>query len=324
LLIEFPFLPCVTIESKQLNELYKDWINNWLAEIHDGIEKHEISSSTCLAGVISEIWINGRLKTDWIGIMKEFLEDDGLPLAYSEDYSKKLFHFNQQWKQSPIHAIFARWWIERIAKVDERDWAETIKSYIQPNGWIYNPKVSVTNVRTRKRTELFMSMHMGCQILKPSEFNGISKDRLIAAINSIPSTKYVSAEYFRYQALRLLDAIDQMATNIAEILTKCQTEPGFSDFSIEDKTDDYMGSKKRVTRDKAVFSPMSTLFALYLAHNFNIPKQLIANWRKKVQHHLTIDPLDIPALQMRDLTPNFGDGTTIFEVLAASVLLQSN
>jgi len=254
--------------------------------------------------------------------MEEYLEKDDLPLAYSEEYGKKLFNFNQ-WRQSPVHAIYARWWIERTIEAEGRDWTHTIKSYIQPSGWIYNPDVSLTNIRTRMRTELFMSMHMGCEILKTSEFEGVPKERLVAATISLPCTGYVSAEYSRYRALQLLDATEQMVTGIQEILTKCQTLQGFADFSIEDKVDDYMGSKKRVTRDVAVFSPISTLYALSLARNLSVPKDLIEDWRSRVQSHLSNDPLDIPALHMRDLAPEFGEGQTIYEVLAAAVLLQS-
>jgi len=322
-LIEFPFLPGARIEATQLNKAHRLWILKWLAEIEEGIEQFEVSSSICLAGLIAETWIYGRPKTDWIGIMREYLEKDDLPLAYSEEYGKRLFKFNQ-WKQSPVHAIYARWWIERTIEAEERDWAQTIKNYIQPSGWIYNPDVSLTNTKTRMRTELFMSMQMGCEILKTYEFEGIPTDRLVAATISIPCTGYVSAEYFRYRALQFLGATEQMVTGIEKTLNKLQIQQGFADFSVEDKIDDYMGSKKRITRDVAVFSPIATLYALSLACNLSVPKDLIEEWKSRVKTHLNNDPLGIPALHMRDLAPEFGDGQTIYEVLAAAVLLQTH
>ena len=58
----------------------KAWMDNVLSNSENGI----VSSSECMAGAVSELMLFGRPKTDWIGIMDEYLETDGVPMAYSE------------------------------------------------------------------------------------------------------------------------------------------------------------------------------------------------------------------------------------------------
>lgn len=319
-MIDFPLLPHLTIEQTAIHPVYFNWIKEWLAENEELIEHRIVSSSRCIAGFISENILYGRPKTDWFGIMKEYLEKDNKLLAYSEEFGKKLFKFNQ-WIQSPIHAIYARWWIEHNLNSCKKDRAGIISNYIQPTGWIYNPKVSETQIRTRMKTELFMSLLMGCEILKSNNYCSIDQDNLIAAAISIPCTSYISAEYFRYRALDTLCATEQMVSGLDSVFTKCKVNSGFADFSLEDKFDDYMGSRKRTSRDQVIFSPITTLHAFSLGSSTGIDPNLINKWKDETREHLSNDPLNIPSFKMRDLVPNFGPRETIFEVLAAAKLL---
>lgn len=321
MLLEHTLLPGLLVSSISLCKEHESWIKDWLTTICNEVEDGIVSSSNCVAGFISENLVYGKQRTDWLGIMEEFLENDESPLAYSEKYGKKLYKFNQ-WIQSPIHAIYARWWIEKNSDKPNINRVKLIESFIQQNGWIYNPTVSETSIKTRMRAELFMSLSMGVEILIRENSEKINKAQLVATAISFPSTGFVSSEYFRFRTLSILEEPGQMVTGVDEVLKKCYVGAGFADFSVEDKIDDYMGVAKRVSRDKAVFTPISTLHAIKLAENCQLDSEKIRTWKQEICSNLEKDPLDIPSLQMRDLEPNFGEGKTIYEVITASKLMQ--
>lgn len=321
-MIEHALLPEVLVSNITLRSEHDFWIKDWLSKTEDEIKNGVLSSSNCVAGYIAEHLVYGKNKTDWLELMKKYLEINGLPLAYSENYGRKLFKFNQ-WKQSPIHAIYARWWIENNLNKQNQKFQKLIMSFIQQNNWIYNPDVSPTNIKTRMRSELFMSLSMATEILVSENFQKINKNQLVASAISIPLTGYVSSEYFRFRTLNFLGEVDQMPKGIDIVLKKCRAEQGFADFSVEDKVDDYMGVAKRATRDKAVFSPISTLHAITLAKGCMLNNEEIESWKEKTKNFLEKDPVCIPALHMRDLKPNFGDGPTIYEIIASAKIMQS-
>lgn len=285
-------------------------------EIENGI----VSSSNCAAGYISEIWIHGHPRTDWLGIMAEYLEADGTPLSYSEDYGRKLFRY-PQWEQSPVHAVYTRWWIENSLGKNTAKWTELIGRFVQPNGWIYNPEVSPTAISKRMRSELFMSLAMGSEMLVSAGISENLMNHLLGAAISLPTTGYISAEYFRFRTLQTLGCTEQMVEGVQDTLRNCRAGPGFADFDVASKIDDYMGSAKRVGRDVAVFSPVSTLQAIALGRGFGIGIDSIREWLNDTATHLAARPLDVPAFHMRDLPPEFGGGCTAYEILAAVLLM---
>lgn len=320
LLIEHALIPETLFAPSNLCGEHKDWIKNWLDELDKEISNDILSSSNCIAGFISECVIHGSPRTDWLGLMKDLLEENGVPLAYSEEFGKKLYKFNQ-WKQTPVHAIYGRWWIEKNLGRKNSQWATFITKLIQPNGWIYNPQVSPTNIRTRMQAELFMSFSMGSEILLDSNMV-TDKSKFASVIISKPLTNYVSSEYFRFRSLRSLSMTAQMVVGVDNVIQKCKTNPGFADFSVTDKIDDYMGVAKRASRDVAIFSPISTLHALNLAENCGIDQAKIDQWLEEIKTHLKKDPLNIPSLHMRDLDAKFGEGRTIYEIVAAAQLME--
>jgi hypothetical protein len=314
-------LPGVPIEKMDICGEHQSWMKEWMGCVTEEHEKGIVSSSNCVAGFISECLLYGRPKTDWTGLMEGFLEHIGVPLAYSEEFGKKLYKFNQ-WRQSTVHAIYSRWWIEGNLGRNPDKYVDMTEKLVQPDGWIYDPISSETRIRTRMRSELFMSLAFGSEILVKGESSKVSREQLVATASSISATPYISAEYFRLRALQFLGRPEQMVVGVSELLSKCRTKVGFADFSIKDKIDDYMGVAKRSSRDIAIFSPVSTLHALRLAEASGADKKQIQTIRDEVRAHFENDPLDIPSFRMRDLAPEFGEGKTIYEIIAAAALMR--
>lgn len=319
-MIDYVFAPGVQTAPQRLHPELADWLSHWLDRVAEDVEKREIAASTCVAGLIAENWLHGHRRTDWLGAMKELLEFEGMPIAYSEEYGRRLYQFNQ-WRQTTVHAVHSRWWIERSLGEEYEPAGELIETFVQPSGFVYNPQVSETGVRTRMRSELLMSLAMGSEILVHS-----GRRKALAALTSaavkLPATPYIGAEYFRLRALETLGNPKLMVGNVLETVRRCRAPPGFADFCVEDKVDDYMGTAKRVGRDHSAFSPISSLQALFLARSVTGEDQheLLA-WSKEISTHLSRDPLGIPSLKMRDLEAPFGEGATVYEVLSAAHLL---
>lgn len=310
--------PMLRISQQTIPQDYREYMDNWLDECYDEMNAEIVSSSICAAGATAEVLIHGHTVTDWQGIIHDLLRDENRPLSYSEKYGQLLNCCNY-WKQTPVHAIYNQWWALQLQGVPE-DFSQEILSLMQPSGWIYNPAVSETNVKYRMRTELFMSMAMGVEIASHC-ISSAQRNLLISAINSIGRTNYVAAEFFRLKALQLLNATSHMPPQIDEVLIKCKSEPGFADFNVSDKVDEYMGTASRTGRDKAIFSPISTMQALALADIIAPCRAMIPIWQSEVKTFLSQGPEVIPAFKMRDLSPDFGPGATIFEILAAIGLL---
>lgn len=317
-LIDNLLFPTDTFEVGLCAE-HRAWVETWLDNVLSNSENGIVSSSECMAGAVSELALFGRLKTDWTGIMGEYLETDGMPMAYSKRFGERLYKF-PQWEQSPVHAIYSRWWVERCAGGSDNAFADTVAKFMQPTGWVYNPCVSDTGVRTRMKTELFMSLAMATQILADARA-ALDRVRMISAAVSVTPTGFVGAEYFRLRSLQTLEAPEQMP-DAGQMLERCSVEGGFCDFDVNAKTDDYMGVRKRVARDAAVFSPLVTMYALYVAEMTLQDQTAVVAMRNRTREFVRAEPMNIPSLKMRDLDYPFGDGVTIYEVIAAAVLMR--
>lgn len=322
---EYIFLPEIELEAIVVHPEHKKWLISWLTEVEDNVEEGNVSSSMCLQGIIAEIAIFKNLKTDWYGIVNEYLTDDrGLPITYSAEYGKRLYSFNQ-WLQRPLHAIYAKWWIEKILKKqkdNEIQYGPLIQSLIQPDGWIYNPDVSCTGSRTRMKSELLMSMAMGIEILDDYNLLKGNKKQFQATISSFPLTHCLSAEYFRLKALKKLDSIELSPVGYSNMLKKCEAGEGYCDFSLETKVDDYMGTAKRTSRDKLVHSPLASLFAIHVASACEKGvKEYVMNRVNGFRKHLKVNPFDIPSFRMRDINIPFGADLTPLEIIAASSII---
>ena len=320
-LIENPLFPTNTFAVRPCSE-HKAWMEQWLDKVLSNSENGIVSSSECMAGAVSEEILFGRLSTDWAGIMSEYLEMNGVPLAYSEKFGERLHKFQNQWKQSPVHSIYSRWWIERSTRGGhDSAFSDMIMRLVQPTGWVYNPDVSYTGIRTRMKTELFMSLAMASQILTDTRTKFDSVPMISAAVSVTP-TGFVGAEYFRLRSLQTLEASEQMP-DTRQLLECCSLENGFCDFDVNAKIDDYLGVRKRIERDVAVFSPLVTMYALYIAE-MTLQDQTIVNAMKnRTRDFIRATPMYIPSLKMRDIDHPFGDGVTIYEIIAATILMRN-
>lgn len=318
-------LPEADLSRLQMMPCHEEWLTDWFKKTEADLENGIVSTSLCLQGMLTETVLYGRCKRDWVEMLQSYLVDEaGEPLAYSEEYGKKLFGFNQ-WKQTTVHAVHTHWWIRRRLGANDRElvhYGDLVSRFIQPSGWIYNPQVSNTGVRTRMRSELMMSVAMGVEILSchgSLECYGTLCEGLLA---SEPITYYLSAEYFRMRALGYLDAERLAPVEIPATICMCEAGEGYCDFSLQGKVDDYMGSAKRAGRDKASHSAILSLYARYLAEKCGQDVRLaVVDRLGRLASHLKSTPLDIQAFRMRDIEVPFGTDISPLEVMAASFLV---
>ena len=319
------FVPEVDFSTLCLLPEHKEWLTEWLQAAEEDIEYEAVSSALCLKGLLAEILLYGSGKTDWPGILNAYLLDStGNPLAYSEEYGKKLHKFSQ-WKQTPVHAVHTHWWIEKFygtKDVEQHVYSALIKSFVQSSGWIYNPEVSPTGIRTRMKSELMMSLAMGLEILDSLDSHSSERKHAFEAVlSSVPMSGYLSAEYFRLRALQILDCVELAPSHLSEVFEPCEADEGYCDFSVESKVDDYMGTQKRVERDRAVHSAISSLHAQHVSRFCD--GEIQTSVESRLRHfgrHLLANPLDIPAFRMRDIDIPFGTDLSPFEVMGASYI----
>ena len=325
-MIEHILLPHVKLKKMQLVQVHQEWLLTWLSTVESDIEDGNVSASLCLQGILSELAIYGTPKTDWLGVVSTYLtDDDGAPLAYSEKYGKRLYRFNF-WVQSPVHAVHCLWFIEQVCQptsFETQRYANRIIEKIQPSGWIYNPEVSTTQQRNRMKSEYMMSLAMGCEILASVDRLPDYMERFQATLSSSPLTNFLSAEYFRLQTLSLLRSPELAPVGLDSVLAACKTpQGGFSEFAVESKVDDYMGTAKRTARDKPMSSPLVGLYANTIAAFCeNAVKTEMRNWLKAYGRHLQKEPLDIQAFKIRDEDISFGTNLSPLEIIAASFLI---
>lgn len=322
-MIEHIFLPGIDLKSANLLDEHKEWLKTWLSSVERESDAGDIASSLCIQGAISEIALYRSIKTDWIGIMDEYLTDENSqPLAYSERYGKRLHKFNQ-WKQNTIHAIHGRWWMERIlnSDFDDKPIVSSIEQFIQSSGWIYNSMVSPTRLLGRMRAELMMSLAMGTEILLSARVLHKHKEVFHTLLSSTPRTNFLSAEYFRIKSLEHLDLTNIIPSQIEEVLSICEAGKGYCDFSVATKVDDYMGSRKRVGRDVALHSPVSSLHAYKIStYCGDAIKDHVGERIVSFGYYLKSNPFDIPHFRMRDIDIPFGTDLTPLEIIGASYI----
>jgi len=202
--------------------------------------------------------------------------------------------------------------------------AQLIKTLIQPDGWIYNPRVSITQLRTRMRSELFMSMAMGIEVLSDAQMLTQNRDQLLGTLSDAHRTEYLSAEYFRSIALQIIDGLAQVPIGLYCVIQDCKAGQGYSDFAVKNKVDDYMGTTKRTNRDVALHSPISSVHAYHLSQYTTVEERnLIIEQLSLFAAHLKKEPFDIPAFKIRDLAIPFGTDISPLEIICAAWIRQT-
>jgi hypothetical protein len=326
-------LPGVELQKNIIHKSYLDYINNWRENVRNNCEAGIIAATECLQGALVDIAIDGRLVFDWLSVMDDLLTFNNVPIAYSKEYSEKLSGFNNQYLQSTINAIHTRWWIERFIdskKVEHDKFSSFILGKKQSNGLIYDAEISGTMLRHRMKTELTFSAALSIEILLFA--NSLSKnlcDELatnLCDLSKIPLLGYMSCEQYRLSALRYLSHEEQFPVGIGDYIESCSVglEYGWNDFTIASKVDHYMGTAKRVSRDKAIHSPLVACHVSQLSGKIEdqVQRNEVQFRLKKYADYLAMNPNDIPAYQMRDIPVAFGSDITPLEAICASWLIQ--
>lgn len=219
-MLKHPVLPNVDLSALRLLDVHAEWLQAWLREIDTEVENGVVSSALCLQGLLSEVALYRQPRRHWAEVAEEYLTAaNGFPIAYSEKYGLKLHKFERLWEQVTVHAVYSRWWVESYYQTSASiDFGRLIETFIQPDGWIYNPSVSPTRFRYRMKSEYFMSLALGVEILKAAGFSADHQAQFESTISAHPLTGYLSAEYFRLAALDQLNARRLAPAGLAAML----------------------------------------------------------------------------------------------------------
>lgn len=328
-----PLLGSIDCRYVSLLDLHRDWLENWQIDQEKSIEHGEISMSGCVNGALCELALTGQLKTDWIGIIDEFLGTEDEPLAYSNAYIQRLHNFSAQGRQSTISAIFSRWWISQLVstRTDHDKYSELVLQRLQPDGHFYDYEVSETMIRHRMKLELTLNATYAVQILsEANRINSTFATEIASSITNtkdIPSCSYLSTEYFRFQTLQKIGLENLFPTGFDDFIVSLATglSLGWSDFDLASKMDAYMGTRKRTSRDAVIHTPLVANYVSQMTALIEDPEVLESVQTRLVAYsaYLGSHPLDIPSFQMRDLTIPFGTGISILEAITASHLAGS-
>jgi hypothetical protein len=320
----------VDLASVQLVPLHESYLRVWREHAIQQGDSGDISAAICLQGTLVDFILDGSPSHDWLGVMDEHLNYKGVPIAYSEKFSRRLHKFNAQYLQSSIHAIHSRWWIEvnNELNVDHERYAGLILQKQQSDGLFYDRDISETNLRHRMKTELTMSALMALQILemanKISGLKAIEHATNLSCPKKCPFLGYVSMEYYRLESLRILRHEKLMPADLLGTIAKCAEglPVGWCDFAMTSKVDAYMGTAKRTQRDHAIHSPMIACYVRELIENDHSENKNPFTERLELyKSHLKDNPMDIPAFQMRDVPIAFGADITPIEVICALELI---
>ncbi len=325
-------IPGLTLQQGFLRPAYEPFLKAWREWAIQRADDGDVAASICHQGTLIDIALIGKPSHDWLGIMDEFLTDNGAPLAYSDLFGTRLHKFGNQYRQSTVHAIHTRWWIEclvRGAAVDHERFADLVLAKKQTDGLIYDQEVSETILRHRMKSELTLSMAMSAEILKAAKKLvdplGIELATGISSATKCPPLGYMSTEYFRLRALQLLGHEDLFPVGIEGHIESCAHDlpVGWCDFAMKSKVDAYMGTAKRTLRDKPIHSPLIAchVSALFAKVQDEARKNLFVERLAAYASHLNDNPLDIPAFQMRDVPIPFGADKTPIELICASFLI---
>lgn len=325
-------LPGVKLTTGFSHTVFERYLRDWREDSVRRAESGDVAASVCLQATVIDIVLDGHAQQDWISVMDDHLTSDGRPIAYSQAYGNRLHKFAGQHLQPTLHAIHTRWWIEQVAQpngADHEKFAKLALAKQQPDGLVYDADVSATILQHRMQIELCASMAMAIEIIDAADLLTDSLRAQFAASISdpslVPPRGFMTTEQFRLAALRHLGHEELFPVGIAHHLRGCaeNLDVGWCDFAVAAKTDTYMGSPKRISRDAPVHSPLVACHVRRLiskidcAHGQETARERLAKYAR----HLNQNPLDIPAFAMRDNTLPFGADITPLEAVGASWLI---
>ncbi len=316
--------------SKLSNSEVSRWVRhleNWFNSEIEKFENGEVAGSTILVAYLASQALPDKRNVDWAGIIQEHLMLDGKALAYSEIYGQKLYKFDDQWQQFNVNSAYACWFIHFNEGLEVGKFVDQIAKKRQAGGLYFDQDTSPTTYRHRMKSEIAMSTAMSLDVLTQSDAlpDSLRKESLAALVDplAMPVLNYLSYEYFRSRAVFSLDPTLLDRQRIETLLTKCaqEIEFGWSDFVMSEKTNDYMGTATRVSRDKNIHSPLLGSMASWLMDHTcpEIMSESKSRLEKYVTH-LGKPQSDIPAFKMRDLQFDFGSSVSGIELISATYL----
>jgi hypothetical protein len=240
--------------------------------------------------------------------------------AYSEKYAKLLHRTENQWLQIDVYTEYSHWFISILnGKDNTRHKSKLVMKYANTSGLFFNPENSNTELKYRMKSEYL------CQTLMALEVTPIDEksiDKLKETIKNSKMNPYISAEYFKFRICEKLNfEVDYHSKkNIQMLISRCKADVGLCDFDSQNKTDDFMGTKKRTARDQTVFSPISTLQGVYLCKKVglhNLADILVA----EAHQYYQTNSIHLVAFKMRDVEIPFGPGVSVTEVAALHTLV---
>ena len=321
----------VQLEKVLIHPSYVGYLGEWRENAIKRADQGDVSASICLQATMIDLVLGGKPDHDWIGVMDEFLTYQGVPIAYSEVFSRRVHGFSEQYKQSTIHAIHTRWWIEQAngKQLDHQRFAYLLQKKKQTDGLFYDRDVSETILRHRMKLELTMSMTMVVEILRVANLlddaMSISLATDLCSPMKCPQLGYISMEYFRLMALEMLKYRVMFPAGIDRHLENCASglDVGWCDFSMAGKVDAHMGTAHRTGRDRPIHSPLvgCQVEKLFSAVSDAQKIAALSLRMEAYSKHLSMNPSDIPAFQMRDVPIPFGSDRTPIETICASELI---
>lgn len=325
------FFPEINLFNCEIHPAYMLFLKEWREEAIARADKGDTAASICHQASLIDLVLFGKPKHAWNEIMSEHLMDNGLPISYSKEFGKRLHKFGNQYLQTTVHAIHTRWWIECLSNfkmVDHGWFAHLMASKRQLDGLIYDANVSETILRHRMKVELTLSMAMFTEIMIAAGKleSGLARSLAISITDpkKCPPLGYMSMEFFRLKSLALLGYPQLFPVGIGKHIDACNKDLdfGWCDFSMASKVDAYMGTAKRVQRDKPIHSPLIGCHILGLSDQVT-PEYKVQLLERMLLYasHLKTNPLDIPAFQMRDVPIAFGADKTPIEIISASYLI---
>lgn len=331
-MIEHILMPGIPLRHGFIHPAHEQYLKEWREDAIRHADDGEVATSVCHQAALIDLVLFGKLHHDWMGVMNEFLIDNGSPLAYSEAFGRRLHKFGNQYRQTTVHAIHTRWWIEGLAnegKVDHDGFAHLILTKKQSDGLIYDRDISATILRHRMKSELTMSMALATEILRAANrLTGNIPLELATNITSptkCPAFGYMSMEYFRLKALQILNHENLFPLGIEGHIEACATDlpVGWCDFAMRSKVDAYMGTAKRTQRDVPIHSPLISCYVSSLLTKIQDATRKSALTQRLTAYlrHLKANPMDIPMFQMRDVPIGFGAERTPIEAICASFLI---
>lgn len=281
---------------------------------------NKISSASMFINLEIASAILNQIDESHLSALKEQLIVGGECRAYTEEYANLLYRTENQWLQMDVYTEYSHWFIAKLHGIDNgKEKSKLMMKYSNDSGLFYNQENSETILQYRMKSEYLCQTLMALEVILP---NKALIDQLKETMQNSKMNPYISAEYFK---IRICEEggfnLDyHTKENIQMLISRCKADVGLCDFDSQNKSDDFMGSKKRTARDQTIFSPISTLQGVYLCNKFGLD-DLASLLIEEVYQFFQTHSINLTAFKMRDIEVPFGPAVSVTEVAALHTLV---